>query len=930
MADLDDVDAFLKELDQQQQLEGADLPKLTEPTTATSGTDFDAEVEKLLFGSGTKLESVGVGGGGGVDSAVVPDKSEYATPRPGSAIPDAPSIVDEPQQVMQQQSKKLSPEEVALNKMVAMGYAVDEAKEALAKTGFQVDPAVELIESARVKKIPSVPTEPVVQQSELVVSSNKSSKSLLQQPTKAVMVPAEVTPKEALQSPPLPERRPSLDSRFSAFKTNAGSFFKKLADNTAKALENTHLPGGREPRPTIPIDTSLSPTSEGLLGALQLGADAVIPDVFKDPKAVVDEFRQRVLNMPELSAKDLLLTYRRDCQGRNAQPVKKVLQQLMAADQAGKPVQVLDLTDVALDVLQIKSLANLLVLTTGLKRLSLEATRLTDETLLILLKGLLLIDRLPWLNLSYNTNLGPNGAKLAALYLKKTRALKFLDLSHCTLDIASASTLARTASSESCLLQVLKLDHCALNGAVLEEFANQFKHSRVKALSLRGNRIKTDSVAAIASLIAYNSALVRFDVGVNEIGSGGVGVILTTIQRPESRLKELYIADNQLGSVACYQLGDFLRTNSYLEFLDVSLNRQLFSVIDDVIHFKDGLAQNRALKTLILEQVGLKADSAITIAEALAENSTLKHVSLMHNDAALNPLRANMVNMGQNVLAFGQKALKAVSGAAEAVNESIKNRQKQKSQESLGTANLSAPGTADAGVPSQKSPATTTTTGSSILNVAIPTATELAVSALMALVISMKHNRSITSMEVIPADELREAQTRRGTPMVDQVLDLIEELNTICRKNAPTILASQVAPDAESVPKSQQPPQPELSVASVKLELETARRTICLLQDMLAKMDNTSDGEKETTKQLRDQCAQLRSTLASYSEKEVVAKDEVLLNQVVTTCTDLSAVIKSFEEASNQAQALKQQQKEEDDSQARNAKAFVLEDDDDE
>jgi hypothetical protein len=336
--------------------------------------------------------------------------------------------------------------------------------------------------------------------------------------------------------------------------------------------------------------------------------------------------------------------------------------------------------------------------------------------------------------------------------------------------------------------------------------------------------------------------------------------------------------------------------------LDLSKNFHLFSETNGVQALKEGLISNRTLRTLILESVGMKPETAIALAEALPESTGLYRLNILDNDAALNPLRANTLNIGQNVAAYGQKALKAVTlGWNSAVSSlqsaqvrlppsssrgnlaSIKDGEEQQATEAgkqaLSEAMVTEPKSTNQMTMTSTQPSPPSLPAS--LAVAIPTAAENALGAMMAFVVSMRLNRNITSIEMLSPADINKARTMAEqqytrVPMDNQkvsieaeVSSMVSEILSLCERNARSLAANS---NGDASNKEEQ--RTETPATTSFSRLMPSRSMSSLIQP--TEVDATVGKVKRETEVMAQKCKLLDQLLTSRRSAVAATTSEVL------------------------------------------------------
>lgn len=210
--------------------------------------------------------------------------------------------------------------------------------------------------------------------------------------------------------------------------------------------------------------------------------------------------------------------YMSECDRRREQPIPRLIEDMQEAFAKEEGLHKIDLTGTVIDKKNVYPLAEILAVEFGLKQLSLEACGLDDDCLKILLNNLLSLDSLPWLNISGNRKLSNNGLKFVAIYVKKSKSLKYLDLSHTALDRTACTYITHALSTgpappdpstaaPGANLEVLKLEDCKLRSGQLEVLVPGVAFSNLHYLSLRKNNLDADAASWVAEMIRPDDEL---------------------------------------------------------------------------------------------------------------------------------------------------------------------------------------------------------------------------------------------------------------------------------------------------------------------------------------------------------------------------------------------------------------------------------------
>ncbi|PWN18608.1 RNI-like protein, partial [Microstroma glucosiphilum] len=284
-----------------------------------------------------------------------------------------------------------------------------------------------------------------------------------------------------------------------------------------------------------------------------------------------DETRKRIEHLHRQTMKErkgrawtpneLEALYRQCCKIREEFPLKKMrLVFEEAAQQTPPSLKTLDLSFLPLDRQAIDPLADFLSVDFGLEKLLLENCGLSDDGVKALLHGLLISGTLPNLSLASNRKIKYQGWRYVSIFMRRARALRYLDLSENPINRASlehiaeairkpeeavtkqpkvkgdggaseaveadaasaldmpddldedgeplmppAALLRHSADEDKAPLTSaiisLRLENCGLKGPPLNVLGQAVRTSDVKHLSLRRNRINQMGAVALAIML---------------------------------------------------------------------------------------------------------------------------------------------------------------------------------------------------------------------------------------------------------------------------------------------------------------------------------------------------------------------------------------------------------------------------------------------
>lgn len=183
-------------------------------------------------------------------------------------------------------------------------------------------------------------------------------------------------------------------------------------------------------------------------------------------------------------------------------------------------------------------------------------------------------------------------------------------------------------------------DYLAALGEVIEMMPY------LESISVQNNRLTDAGLSAVLTPAFRLKALERLNLSENEVGERSSKKLLRYLIDPSCLLKSLTLAKADVDDEECRHIMEALEVNRSVTELDVSNNligrsEQLNIVQPDLVTGGEAtgamLRVNTTLKTLNLRWNSLRAGSAMEIAQALADNSTLTHLDLSQNAFADMP-----------------------------------------------------------------------------------------------------------------------------------------------------------------------------------------------------------------------------------------------------------------------------------------------------
>ncbi|KAF9971644.1 hypothetical protein BGZ73_005398 [Actinomortierella ambigua] len=369
------------------------------------------------------------------------------------------------------------------------------------------------------------------------------------------------------------------------------------------------------------------------------------------------------------TAKEILNYYLIACNNREESPIDRLVMAMSAA--ASRPdnplLTMIDLSGEFLPRKILDPIADVLTLEFGLTHLILDNCGLDDDTFKVLLYSLLLTDTLAVLSLRDNKKIKQMGFKYISVYLKKTKTLRYLNLSNIPIDKKSAEFLGFALRigrlGFGSRLEELHLDNCGLRGLVLETLAPAIRESNIRKLSIKNNRIGAVGGVWLGVLLrdyddnpnmpvpnnneeqgfrrvfpgTSNPELLKrtrgveiLDLSNNDLRTG-TDYVAQTLRRNQS-LKYLSLANNNMDANRLVVLADALKFNIGLQTLDLSYNNVCGPMATGITALKNKMIVNKTLTKLVLSKTNLQSEGAIALAEFLPETKSLGYLDLTGND----------------------------------------------------------------------------------------------------------------------------------------------------------------------------------------------------------------------------------------------------------------------------------------------------------
>ncbi|XP_072892381.1 NACHT, LRR and PYD domains-containing protein 14-like isoform X3 [Hemitrygon akajei] len=153
--------------------------------------------------------------------------------------------------------------------------------------------------------------------------------------------------------------------------------------------------------------------------------------------------------------------------------------------------------------------------------------------------------------------------------------------------------------------------------------------NKCQVLRLDNNNLTDSCAKHLVSAITKSPSLMELELGNNNLGDPGAKRLFAALGRPECKIKKVRLNNNSLTSFCAEDLASALRTNCSLTELDLGGNK----LGDSGVHLLRTSFRDRECKiqTLRLNNNGLTASSAKSLAEVFRRNDSLKELDLGHN-----------------------------------------------------------------------------------------------------------------------------------------------------------------------------------------------------------------------------------------------------------------------------------------------------------
>ncbi|KAJ2957367.1 hypothetical protein NQZ79_g6917 [Umbelopsis isabellina] len=388
--------------------------------------------------------------------------------------------------------------------------------------------------------------------------------------------------------------------------------------------------------------------------------------------------------------KDLLTFYETACRNKDEHMFHPLVRQLQENAHLSS-ITSIDLSNYLIDREVAEPISDILTLEHNIQRLIVQNCGLEDETIKLILNGLLRSNSVKYLSIANNKKIKSNGFKYVAICMRESTSLNGLNLSQNSFDRKSMQMICHGLASKRTspnvqALQTLIMDACLFRPSLFEALAVGVKNSNsLKTLSLRHNRINQQGASWIGVMLRDYADRVHISSSGDSISSDssiqyglerlaldgndlrlGLQFIAQALKRNQS-IKELGLSGCKIDARNLTFLGDALvsdqqlrvlkleliiddatqKYNQTLEKLNISNNDLGTPVKDGFQALASGLQHHPCLKDLDLKATSMKTEDVIELAKTLPNFK-----SLMRMDIRDNP-KINM--LGYSCLADAMK-----------------------------------------------------------------------------------------------------------------------------------------------------------------------------------------------------------------------------------------------------------------------------------
>ncbi|CAJ0590527.1 unnamed protein product [Cylicocyclus nassatus] len=337
------------------------------------------------------------------------------------------------------------------------------------------------------------------------------------------------------------------------------------------------------------------------------------------------------------NVEEILQSYRKSCQKVGIEAIASVERQLEKLQRTSCARQeVFSLKGERVSAEQMEALEEVFR-RVQFDMLDFEYTFLDDDAAIALSEMFEFYESAQKLNLSFNKQITIRGWTDVFKAVKNSNCLQMLNLRYTSLSEKSLSALCRMLrGTPQPALVCLHLENVNLFGRNLYSLVCALKFNTVlKELYLGENSIQSADGAHLYQLILNNFTLQMIDLRNNQLGDAGVAKMFEALRNPEvikkSSLTAIVLWNNKISAAGMESIAAALCENPHLETLNIGSNPLGETGVQ---RLRPALGANGSnLRRLGLQNTQMTCQSAILLAECLADNSTLIRVDLRDNPA---------------------------------------------------------------------------------------------------------------------------------------------------------------------------------------------------------------------------------------------------------------------------------------------------------
>ena len=236
------------------------------------------------------------------------------------------------------------------------------------------------------------------------------------------------------------------------------------------------------------------------------------------------------------------------------------------------------------------------------------------------------------MNLSGNRAVTDIGLMALGESLKRNRALKRLDVSHCGIGDQGVKSLASVLEMNGSLEEMNLSGNRAVTDIGLMTLGESLKRNRaLKRLDVSHCGIGDRGMMSLASALEMNSSLEWLNMSGNRAVTGFGLMVLGESLKSNGALKTVNISYCDIDDYGVKSLASALEMNGSLEELNLSGNRAVTGV--GFMAMGESFKRNRGLKSLTISHSGIDDQGVKSLASALEMNGSLEELNLSGNRA---------------------------------------------------------------------------------------------------------------------------------------------------------------------------------------------------------------------------------------------------------------------------------------------------------